>query len=196
MDVREAIITRRSIRSFLDRKVERATIDKILEAAIYAPSASNLQPWKFIALDDPALIEKACRLNLDAYWGFRAPAAILVLSDESMHRSKAFWAQGCAAVTQNILLLVHDAGLGGTWTGVYPEEDRIKGLRRLLRLPDSIIPFSLVLFGYPKRKGAEKSHSLEGRLGYNRLGEKLSTRYSYSSDPLEGKTRRSPEDES
>lgn len=183
MRLKEAITTRQSVRSFTDDKVERADIERILASAVYAPSAGNLQPWQFVVLDDPRLIEQACRLNLDAYWGIRAPAAVVVCSNAELHRPPGFWIQSCAAVTQNLLLLAHDAGLGATWTGVYPDELRLKGIATLLNLPAHLVPFSLVLLGYPKRRGSQKGYALDGKVHYNRFMP--STRYSYtqSNDP-------------
>jgi nitroreductase len=178
MNLKETITTRQSIRSFVDQKIERAEIKRILASAVCAPSSGNQQPWQFVVIDDPQLIEKACRTNLDAYWGVQAPAAILVCTNSERHKSKGFWVQGCAAVTQNILLLAHEAGLGATWTGVYPIEERMAGLKDLLNLPATVIPFALVIMGYPKRRSAKKGYSVEGKIQYNRFPP--STQYSYT----------------
>ena len=140
MELKKAITTRRSIRSYLDRPVPRPVMEKTLSLAVCAPSAGNSQPWRFIILDDPKIIEQCCRLNIDAYWGVRAPAGIVVCSDVTRHKHKGFWVQDCAAVTQNILLLLHEAGLGATWTGIHPEPDRVEGVRRQAELNPYQIP--------------------------------------------------------
>ena len=54
----ECLCVRRSIRQFTDQPVERTIIQTLLEMAILAPSASNRQPWRFIILDDPVLVQK------------------------------------------------------------------------------------------------------------------------------------------
>ena len=113
----------------------------------------------------------------------RPPIPIVVCSDIERHKLKGFWIQDCAAVTQNILLLLHGSGLGATWTGIYPEQDRLDGVKKILHIPDSTIPVSLVLLGYPKRKGTEKEHDLETRIHYNRLPVDPNARYSYGSVP-------------
>jgi nitroreductase len=57
--------------------------------------------------------------------------------------------QDCSAATQNILLAATAKGLGAVWTAVYPLEDRVAGMRKLLNLPDHVIPLSLVPIGFP-----------------------------------------------
>ncbi len=56
MEVQEALLNRRSIRKYKDQKISKEDIDKILKAAMYAPSAMNLQPWHFIVIDDKAIL--------------------------------------------------------------------------------------------------------------------------------------------
>ena len=60
--------------------------------------------------------------------------------------------QDCAAATENLLLAIHDLGLGGCWIGVYPRKKRMEGLRHLFNIPDDIIPFSLVSIGFPNEQ--------------------------------------------
>jgi nitroreductase len=57
--------------------------------------------------------------------------------------------QDCAAATENLLLAAHAKGLGAVWLGVYPRESRMAGLKKLLQLPDNIVPFCLVPVGFP-----------------------------------------------
>jgi nitroreductase len=183
MELREAIVSRRSVRSFLDKKVERADLEKILSAAVFAPSAGNLTPWRFWILDDPDLIDKACRFNLDAFWGLRAPAAIVVTAEIKDYRRGELWIQDCAAITQNILLLAHDHGLGATWTGVYPIVERVEGIANLLRLPEQTIPFAMIILGHPKAIPSQRDRSVQGRIHYNRsISSKPPTSYIFVSD--------------
>ena len=60
----------------------------------------------------------------------------------------------CAAAVQNLLLAAHASGLGAVWTGVCPREERIDGFRRLLKLPDHVVPHSLIVLGYPAEEPA------------------------------------------
>ena len=74
---------------------------------------------------------------------------------------------GYSAATENILLEIADQGFGGVWLGVYPRNDRVQGIRRLLRIPERIIPFALIAVGYPaENKGLKKEFKKE-RIRYN-----------------------------
>jgi len=78
-----------------------------------------------------------------------ASVAILVCGDLSREKFKGFWVQDCSAATQNILLAATARGLGAVWTALHPLEDRVAGMRKLLGLPEHIIPLALVPIGYP-----------------------------------------------
>jgi nitroreductase len=67
----------------------------------------------------------------------------------------------------NLLLAAHDIGLGAVWVGIYPREDRVKDFRKLLRLPEQIIPLALVPIGYPAIKVAPEDRYKEKRVHYN-----------------------------
>lgn len=149
MDVLTAIMTRRSIRTFDERPIPEELCEKLLRAAMAAPSARNAQPWQFIVIDHRAtLIEIAARFP-NAEPARTAPLGILVCGDLSLELSKGYWVIDCAAAAQNILLAAHGLGLGALWTGVYPRENRVEGLRDIFEIPEHVVPHSLVLVGYP-----------------------------------------------
>jgi len=76
--------------------------------------------------------------------------------------------QDCSAATQNILLAVHALDLGAVWTGVYPRQKRIDGFRKLLNLPENIIPFSFIPIGYPAEKSFKAERFKKQRIHYNK----------------------------
>ncbi len=149
MDAIQAVLTRRSIRRFEERSLPADALERLLEAAMAAPSARNAQPWHFVVIDErPILLEIAGRFpNADA--ARYAPLGVLICGDLTLELSKGYWVIDCAAAAQNMLLAAHALGLGGLWTGVYPREQRVEGLRELLGIPEHVIPHSLLLFGYP-----------------------------------------------
>jgi nitroreductase len=57
--------------------------------------------------------------------------------------------QDCSAATENLLLAAHGLSLGGCWLGVHPRADRVDGIRRLLCLPESMVPVAAVAVGWP-----------------------------------------------
>jgi nitroreductase len=149
MDTLEAISTRRSIRKYLDKPVPEDLVQKILAAAMQAPSARNQQPWHFVVIDDRRILAEIPGFMPNAAMAGTAPLAILVCGDLSLEKSEGYWVVDCAAATQNMLLAAHALGLGAVWCGVYPREPRMDGLRRLLALPEKVMAHSLVVLGYP-----------------------------------------------
>jgi nitroreductase len=149
MDAMEALLTRRSVRSYTDAPVPDSAVNVLLEAAMSAPSAGNQQPWQFVLVTDRDTLISITRVHPYAGMLKQAPLAVIVCGDLDRERFKGYWVQDCSAATQNLLIAARAQGLGAVWLGVYPLEDRINGLRDLMGLPDTIIPLSVVSIGYP-----------------------------------------------
>lgn len=168
MDALKAIHTRRSIRKYQDKPVPEELLRQILAAAMHAPSACNAQPWQFVLISDRELLAQIPRINPNAHMAGRAPLAILVCGDLSLEESAGYWVVDCAAAAQNLLLAAHALGLGAVWTGVYPRQQRIDGLRRLLDLPENVVPHSLIVLGYPAEQPAAEDRYRAERVHHNR----------------------------
>jgi nitroreductase len=152
MDTIEAIHTRRSIRNYLDKPIPEELVNKLLAAAMAAPSARNQQPWEFIVITEKSILEKIPAVNPFAQMAGAAPLAILVCGNLKIETSPGYWVIDCAAATQNLLLCAHALGLGAVWTGTYPREERMDGYTELFDLPEHILPHSLVVIGYPAQQ--------------------------------------------
>lgn len=149
MDAFTAIFTRRSIRLYMPKPVPRELVTDVVRAAMYAPSAGNERPWHFMVLTDRAILDEIPRFHPYAAMLKHASVAILVCGDIPLEKHKGYWVLDCAAATQTLLLAAHAKGLGSVWCGVYPTEDRVANLRKLLNLPEHIVPFSLLPLGFP-----------------------------------------------
>jgi len=167
METLQAIKTRRSIRKFLDRPVPDKMIREILEAAMFAPSAGNEQPWQFIVLDDRALLDAVPKICATASMCRQSAVAILVCSDSSLEKYPGFWVQDCSAAVENMLLAAHELELGAVWAGIHPLKDRIMAFKKLLSLPEEIMPFALVAIGYPNEAPAMPQRYREDRVHHN-----------------------------
>lgn len=167
METLQAIKTRRSIRKFLDKPVPSDIVREILEAAMFAPSAGNEQPWQFIVFDDRKFLDEVPRICATASMCRQAPLAILVCADSSLEKYPGFWVEDCSAATENLLLAAHALGLGAVWTGIYPLKDRVEAFRRRLSLPEEITPFALVALGYPNEAPAAPRRYREERVHYS-----------------------------
>ncbi|MDQ1261916.1 MAG: hypothetical protein QG575_1097, partial [Euryarchaeota archaeon] len=164
METLQAIKTRRSIRKFLGKPVSREMVKDLLEAAMYAPSAGNEQPWQFIVLDEREFLDQVPSICATASMCRQSPLSILVCGDSSLEKYPKFWVQDCSAAIENLLLAAHAQGLGGVWVGIYPLNDRVEAFRRLLGLPMEITPFALVALGYPNESPATPKRYREERV--------------------------------
>jgi len=167
MQTLEAIHSRRSIRKYLSKKIEEEIIEEILSAAMNAPSAMNEQPWEFIVIDDKDIHLKIPNFCPYAQMIKEAPLAILVCGDDKGER-EGFWIQDCSAATENLLLAAHEKSLGAVWTGVYPRKDRVLEFQKRLKIPKNIIPFALIVLGYPDEKPKQKDNFKKEKIHYNR----------------------------
>lgn len=154
MEVLDAILTRRSIRAYDDRPVPEELVERLLRAAMAAPSARNGQPWQFVVLTDRDMLAKAATINPYAGMAAQAPLAIVICADPRLEKSSGYWPVDCAAAAENMLLAAHGLGLGAVWTGIYPREERIEGFRRLLGLPAPVIAHCMIVVGYPAEQRA------------------------------------------
>jgi nitroreductase len=146
MNVLEAILARRSIREYTSQPVEREKLRTLLEAATAAPSGMNARPWEFVVIDDPGCLQDV-RQQLSSQ--YNAPAAIVVCGHPVDDGGRRYWVLDCAAATENILLAALELGLGTCWIAVYPNEDRIASISRVLSLPEDVTPLNVIYVGYP-----------------------------------------------
>lgn len=155
MDVFEAIRARRSIRRFQPDPVSRAQIERLMEAARWAPSAGNLQPWVFVVVTSP---EVRAELAAAAYGQEFVAAAPLVVGVAAALAATApygdrgrqlYCLQDTAAAVQNILLAAYEMGLGTCWVGAFDDA----AVARALGLGADERPVALIPVGYPARPG-------------------------------------------
>lgn len=153
-----SIFTRRSIRRYKEQDISEESIEKIIKAGMAAPSAGDEQPWQFIVIKDKNILGEIPKFHPYSLMLKEANCAIVVCGDLSLERMEGFWIQDCSAAAQNMLLMANELGLGSVWLGVYPVEDRVKSLKGLLELPESVIPLTVLPLGYPaeRKKPAER----------------------------------------
>lgn len=175
MDVLEAIKGRRSCRSFETRQVEREKVLKMLEAATYAPSPVNKQPWEFIVVTNPAynrqlweIADKTKeKLALKSGWKWlptfnvefvtQAPVLIVVVGDTQRNGAEQFldtpsqgYLQACCAAIQNMMLVAYAQGLQTLWFSLYEKNDA----RELFKIAEDKDPIAVICVGYPEYVGA------------------------------------------
>ena len=150
------IYTRRSVRSFTGEAIAREDLMKILRAGMSSPSAVNIQPWSFIVVTKREALDELCERLPYAKMLDKAGAAIVVcgIPDKDAVYSGKYWVMDCSAASENILLAAHALALGAVWTAVYVDEERVRNVRKILHIPDNIIPLNVIPIGVPKGKGS------------------------------------------
>lgn len=167
METIEAIHTRRSVREYKDQPIPETMITQLLAAAMAAPSARNQQPWEFVVITDKDILEKIAGINPYAQMTIQAPLAVLVCGNLESETAPGYWVVDCAAAAQNMLLCAHALGLGGVWTGTYPNEERMDGYTTLFGLPEHVIPHTLLVFGYPIQQPPHQDRFNPDRIHHN-----------------------------
>ena len=167
MDTIEAILTRRSIRRYTTKPISDELIIKLLEAAMAAPSAANEQPWHFVVITDRKVLCQVPTFHPHSHMLKEASLGILVAFDLELESMKGRGVLDCSAATQNMLLAAHALGLGAVWVSVYPIEERMMGIRKLLNMPQHVVPVSLVSVGYPNEKPGKEERYKPERIHYD-----------------------------
>lgn len=147
-DVLNVIFERRSIRQYKSTPVEKNIIESIVKAGLCAPSEKNIQPWHFLVTTDREKLKLFGERHPFGAMCQDAPAAIIVCTEICFQDEMGLWVQGLSAASQNMLLAIKTHGLGGVWITIYPDEYGMRGTRMLFGLPDTIIPFCAIPFGY------------------------------------------------
>ncbi len=164
----EAILSRGSIRKYTSEHVPDQVVSELLEAAMAAPSARNEQPWHFVVINERKILDEIPKFHPYSQMLKQAPLAILICSDEKLERHKDYWVQDCSAATKNLLIAAHAKSLGAVWLGIYPREERVEGMRKLLDIPEHVIPFALISIGYPAERKPPANRFDESRIHYNK----------------------------
>lgn len=149
METMDAIYNRRSTRKFKDTPLTEAQIETLLKAGFSAPTAADTRPREFIVTTDVKILEEI--RNAMYFARFTAPCVITVCGNMKLAfkgPDKDLWIEDCSASIENILLAATDMGIGSLWVGVYPIESKVKAVRKLLDIPDYVIPLALIYLGY------------------------------------------------
>lgn len=148
MNVQEAIAARRSIRAFQDRPVEDGKLQRVLEAGRLAPSARNLQEWKFVVVRDRDAIRKFAPVCNGQ--SFVAEAGALIVgcateSDRTMSCGQYAYSLDLAIALAYMSLAAVEDGLGTCWLGAFSEA----GVRDLIGAPAEVRVVGILVVGYP-----------------------------------------------
>ncbi len=169
MNIAEAIENRRSVRSYTAQKVDRATIEKLIAAAVKAPSASNSQPWSFAVIQDANLLKgysdrgkslllstmtedsphakyRGMLQNPDFNIFYNAGTLLLICA-----RPRGLHSYGdCCLAAQNAMLAAHSLGLGTCWIGFARTLFDLPETKEELGVPADYAIVAPIIVGYPQ----------------------------------------------
>ena len=169
MNMLELLKTRRSIRRFQDRPVEKEKIDQILKAVLLAPSSRSRRPWEFIVVTDKETLRELslCRQGSSSFLA-EAPLGIVIIADKE---ACDVWVEDCSITAILAQLTAHSIGLGSCWIQI---RERMKDesisaetyIKERLNIPDKYAVQCIIAIGYP---GEEKKSYDEEQLPYNKI---------------------------
>lgn len=148
MDLYDAIKSRYSVRSYLNKPVEQEKLDRILEAARLAPSGSNRQPWKFVVVRDAETRKKLVSACSNQEFVGQAPvviAAVGLTPDRIMSCGVPGDPVDVAIALEHVALAATAEGLGTCWIGAF-HQDQTRGL---LGIPANAKVIEVMTLGYP-----------------------------------------------
>lgn len=168
MLAKDCIFERRSVRKFKkNHPIPKEVVHELLDAAMHAPSARNQQPWEFIVLNEEDVIEEIAKAHKYAVY-IRDTQFAIVVCGNTKESYENFWPQDASAATMNLLHAAKYLGLGSVWCGIYPIEEFIKPFREILKIPEEIVPFSIVVIGYPEEEPPQPTDRFkETKVRYN-----------------------------
>jgi len=156
-DALTIIRSRKSVRNYTGEPISKEEIDKILHAAMAAPAAIHMLPWKFIVVTEKTKLKNLAEGLPFANMLVKAGTAIVVCAvpREAATGSWEFAVLDCSCASENILLAAEALGLGAAWTAVYPDKDLMSFVRKELAIPQYVIPLNIIPIGHPS--GEEKA---------------------------------------
>ncbi len=165
MEIMEAIRGRRSTRKFLDRPIEDEKLRAVLEAGRLAPSARNMQDWRFIVVRDEATRQRLAEAARNQEFVGQAPVVIAACGTSNliMTCGQPAYALDVAIAVDHMTLAAFSLGLGTCWIGAF-YEDQVK---KILGVPDEVRVVALLPLGYPAGpQPATPRKSLEDVVAY------------------------------
>ena len=165
----DLLLTRRSIRKFLDKNIEKEKVDAILKGALLSPSSRNRKPWEFIVVTDKEVLKKLSRCREHSSQFLEgAPLGIVVIADPEVCD---VWVEDTSIAAIIIQLTAHSLGLGSCWVQVRERmhSDSKKAedyIREVLGIPDKYKVECIIGIGY---KGEDKEAHHASKLPFDKV---------------------------
>ena len=169
MSILKVIKERRSVRKYKADPIPDDALHRVLEAARFSPSGKNLQPWKFILIQEESLKQRLVEASVRQTFIAEAPVVIVACGfpDRCYSRMGNYmksWSVDVAIAIEHLILQAQEEGLGTCWIGAFEETD----VKSLLGIPEGVRVLALIPLGYPDESPAPRGRkSLEEIVSYN-----------------------------
>lgn len=149
--------SRRSVRGYARKEIEKEKLDYIIESARLAPSACNKQPWRFIVVDEDVLLKEICKKGMGGIvsnkWAETAPVIIVLCAVYSpivhtagkMVKGVDYRLVDTGIAGEHFCLAAQEQGLGTCWIGWF----NARAIKKVLNIPRIVKIVSLITLGYP-----------------------------------------------
>lgn len=161
----------------MSKPIEFDKLAIILKAATMAPTAGNIQDYRFIVITEKEKISEIANHCIEQYWISQAPVLIVVCADSDrtetyygLRGAKLYSIQNSAAAVMNIMLAANDLDLGSCWIGSFDEEY----LSDNLNIPENIRPQAIVTLGYPgETPKPREQQAMDSLIFFNNYGQSI-----------------------
>ena len=169
-DALTVIYNRKSVRHFTGKSVSQNDLVAIVKAGMSAPTAVNMQPWAFVIVTDRKALDSLIKELPYAKMLDKAGGAIIVcaIPEKAFQANAEFAIIDSSCASENILLAAEALGLGAVWTAVYPDKDRIIAVRKILNIPENIIPVNVIPVGYSTGEDTPKDKFKKENIHWNK----------------------------
>lgn len=189
MNVFDCIFNRRSVRRFKKESIDDELIGVMLYSATHAPSAGNVQEWRFVVVKDEKKKKKLAAAALQQDFLIEAPVIIVVCVDlekislrYGVRGETLYSKQDTASATMLLMLAAHALGLATCWVGAFDEDE----VSHVIELPEKFRPVAIVPVGYAAEVPEKPSRTpIEELTSFNAFGKKY--KISYAVGPEQGK---------
>lgn len=160
----ENLLTRRSVRAFTQKPIEKANLQAIVNTAIYAPSGMNRQTWQFTVIDHLPTIEKLAKVvgkadNRGDDYNFYKPTAVIIATN---HRESRHGCADCSCALQNIFLAAHSLGIGSVWINQLNatcDKPEVREMLTRVGVPADHVVYGMAALGYAAAPPKEPNKS-------------------------------------
>lgn len=153
METQDPVFARTSVRAYTDEAVTEEQVERLLRAAMAAPSAMNQEPWEFWVVEGKVQLEALASASPYAKpCAHAAPAIVPCLKAEGLP-CPDMAEHDMGAAIENILVEAAELGLGAVWQGIYPMEERVRATAQILGILDDagLASFAIVAVGHPAK---------------------------------------------